>query len=100
MELNRWDLCESLRSILSVQSPKGWRPPFLRSTASVHRTKSTLLFVPIKKSTLLFVLVIQSTLLFDLVSIGDITTRISLSCNTLGDYAVTILHIRYNSPLY
>ena len=64
MELREWDICESLSSILSVQSPKGWRPPFLSSTASVHRTKSTLLFVPIRKSTLLFVPVIQSTLLF------------------------------------
>ena len=84
MELNRWDLCESLSSILSVQSPKGWRPPFLRSTASVHRTKSTLLFVPIKKSTLLFVLVIQSTLLFDLVSPLPAATSLLASSESRG----------------
>ena len=68
MELREWDICESLSSILSVQSPKGWRPPFLSSAASVHRTKSALLFVPIRKSALLFVPVTQSALLFDPVS--------------------------------
>jgi hypothetical protein len=49
---------------------KGWRPPFLSSTASVHRTKSTLLCVPIRKSTLLFAPMSKSTLLFDLVSLA------------------------------
>ena len=71
MELREWDICESLSSILSVQSPKGWRPPFLSSAASVHRTKSALLFVPIRKSALLFVPVTQSALLFDPVSSSD-----------------------------
>ena len=66
--MREWDICESLSSILSVQSPKGWRPPFLSSAASVHRTKSALLFVPIRKSALLFVPVTQSALLFGPVS--------------------------------
>ena len=73
MELREWDICESLSSILSVQSPKGWRPPFLSSAASVHRTKSALLFVPIRKSALLFVPVTQIALLFDPVSSTDTT---------------------------
>ena len=67
-----------LQSVL-LQSPKGWRPPFLSSAASVHRTKSALLFVPIRKSALLFGPVTQSALLFDPVSVpatkGDTTRK-------------------------
>jgi hypothetical protein len=102
MELNRWDLCESLSSILSVQSPKGWRPPFLSSAASVHRTKSALLFVPVTQSALLFVPVTQSALLFDPVSSEQIQypdrqTDAPVSCTNTS---ASLLHVvRGNNSL-
>ena len=90
MELREWDICESLSSILSVQSPKGWRPPFLSSAASVHRTKSALLFVPIRKSALLFVPVTQSALLFDPVS----------ACSSAPLWRILDFHRRSRTPSF